>query len=85
MKPWIKICIIFNSVYLVVSSITYALSDKKAAVFGIMLIGLAFNYIIFLKFRKHPERVPEKGEIVRIKNPFQEIFEKIKNKMEVKK
>lgn len=85
MKPWIKICIIFSVPYLLLSTLIYALSDVKAGIFGILAICIAFNLGLFLKYRNKAERIPEKGEIVRIKGPLVEFYEKIQNLMGVKK
>ncbi len=85
MKPWIKICIMFSVPYIAISALIYALSEVKAGIFGILAICLAFNLGLFLKYRNKPERIPEMGEIVRLKNPVVELYEKIKNKMGVKK
>ena len=85
MKPWKKFCLIFSASYLAVALLIYLISRSKASLLVIVLIAIPFNIIIFLRYRKHPERIPENCEIVRIKSPFQEIYEKIKNKLEVKK
>lgn len=85
MKPWIKICAIFSIAYILLSVLIYIFSTKKAAVFGILAICLAFNIGLFLKYRKKPERIPFQGEIVRIKSPIVELYEKIQNIMGVKK
>ena len=84
MKPWIKICIIFSIPYLMLSMLIYALT-KKAGIFGILLICIAFNLGLYFKYRNKPERIPEKGEIIRLKSPFIELYEKIQNLMGVKK
>ena len=85
MKPWIKICAIFSIAYMLFSALIYKLSTEKAAVLGILAICLAFNIGLFLKYRKKPERIHFRGEIVRIKSPIVELYEKIKNTMGVKK
>ncbi|MBW2972765.1 hypothetical protein KY346_00050 [Candidatus Woesearchaeota archaeon] len=78
MKPWKKYCLIFSASYLAVALLIYLLSKSKASLLVIVLIAVPFNLIIFLRYRKHPERIPENCEIVRIRGPFQEICEKIK-------
>ena len=85
MKPWIKICVIFSIPYLMISMLIYSLSTKKAGIFGILLIALAFNIVLYFKYRSKPERIPERGEIVRLKSPLVELYEKIQNLTEVKK
>ena len=84
MKPWIKICIMFSISYLTISMLIYALT-RKAGILGILLICIPFNLGLYFKYRNKPERIPERGEIVRIKSPFIELYEKIQNIMGVKK
>lgn len=85
MKPWIKICLVFSLAYAVASTAAYILSAEKSAVWGIILIGIIPNLAVFLIYRKRPERIPTKGEIVRIKSPFQELCEQIKKLTGVQK
>ncbi|MBW2981755.1 hypothetical protein KY343_02635 [Candidatus Woesearchaeota archaeon] len=85
MKPWIKICILFSIPYLLISMLIYAMSNKNAGIFGILLLCIAFNLGLYFKYRNKPERIPERGEIVRIKSPLIELYEKIQNLMGVKK
>ena len=85
MKPWIKFCIILSTAYAMLSTLIYVLSVENVPFWGILVIGLTSNLIMFLIYKDRPERIPMKGEIIRLKNPLVGLYERIKNVMEVKK
>ena len=85
MKPWLKLCLIFMAVYCMFSGLIYFLSKNKGGILGIFMIGLGFNIIIFMKYRKCKVKPHKKGKILRVKSPLRELYEKLLDFVGVRK